>query len=228
MKKIKLVALALTLLVGISFTSCMNSDDNNSYDGYAFATVSQGYLGSPVLIADNGWTLNPTNPSALLLSDGSSYPERVLIYYKYVEGETVQDGKTDYDITIVSGGGIYTKAFNSKPDTLVNDYSVTDIAPWIDVNRKYLTVSFLVNYSSNVDFDMYQQKVGNDTLYVKFNYSKGGSDNAYNNYQDYISFKMPSYIEGITPKNDSIWVKVSAKGTSGSTIVKNIQCKYDY
>jgi hypothetical protein len=89
-----------------------------------------------------------------------------------------------------------------------------------------VTVGVRFNYGGTFGFDFIKQKVGNDTLYVKFNYSKGGAS-GYNNGTTYVSLKLPSYIQDIEPKNDSIWVKVSAKGPNDETLVKNVRCKYD-
>ncbi|WP_071145133.1 NigD1/NigD2 family lipoprotein [Bacteroides ihuae] len=228
MKKMKFVALTLTLLMGISLTSCFNSDgDDSSYDAYTFATVSQSYLGSPILIADDGvTTLYPTNSSALLLSDGVSYPQRVYVTFKYAEGESYQENKTSYNVTIVNASVIYTKNFNTQPDTLANDYSVTSIEAW--GANKYINIYFNVNYSSNIDFDMYEKEVGNDdTLYVKFNYSKGGGDSSSSYYTNYISFKLPTDTD-VEPKNDSIWVKIFAKGSGSQVIEKNVRLRYPY
>lgn len=220
----KFVALALTLLMGISFTSCLNSDDGNaSYSG--FVTVSQGFLSDIVLLTDDGYTLTPTNPSVLLAN--SKYPERVFLNYELVAGEEFVSGKTKYNVSILSGYVIPVKTFNQKPDTL-NDYKITQLsAPWYANN--YVTFGIGFNYlNSVVDFEVSQQKIGHDTLYVKLNYSKGGGDSFYNEGTTYLSFKVPSSVYGvIEEKNDSIWVKILAKGTY-ETLQKSVRIKYPY
>ena len=225
MKQMKFFALVLTFLMGVSLTSCFDSGSSNSYDGTAFVTVHQSYLSNGVVLkTDDGYTLTPTNPSALLLSDGKSYPERALVYYKFAEGEKFVQGKTSYNVSVEGGMGIEVKSFNNKPDTIKNDYNVLEIAP--GYGNGYVTVGVRFNYGGTFGFDFIKQKVGNDTLYVKFNYSEGGTS-GYNIGTSYVSLKLPSYIEDIQPKNDSIWVKVSAKGPNDETLVKNVRCKYD-
>ncbi len=221
---------ALTLIMGISLTSCLDSGSNsNSFDFAGYATVGQGYLGSGlVLTTDDGITLTPTNPSFLLLSDGTSYPERIYGYYKLVEGEVLQNGKTSYNVTIVSASLITTKDFNQRPDTLKNDYSIASFdGSWIANGYANVGISFYYTTASNVSFDMYEQRTGHDTLYVKLNYSKGGGTSAYNQYSNVYSFRMPTYIDGIEPEQDSIWVKISANGTNG-ILEKSVRCKYEY
>ena len=124
MKQMKFFALVLTFLMGVSLTSCFDSGSSNSYDGTAFVTVYQSYLSNGVVLkTDDGYTLTPTNPSALLLSDGKSYPERALVYYKFAEGEKFVQGKTSYNVSVEGGMGIEVKSFNNKPDTIKNDYN---------------------------------------------------------------------------------------------------------
>lgn len=226
MKQMKFFALVLTFLMGVSLTSCFDSGSSNSYDGTAFVTVYQSYLSNGVVLkTDDGYTLTPTNPSALLLSDGKSYPERALVYYKFAEGEKFVQGKTSYNVSVEGGMGIEVKSFNNKPDTIKNDYNIIAMDLWHA--NGYVTVASNFYYGGTVGFDFIQQKVGNDTLYVKFNYSKGGNAGYNNSGTTYVSLKLPSYIEDIQPKNDSIWVKVSAKGPNDETLVKNVRCKYD-
>ncbi len=228
MKKMKFLAFAVILLMGISFTSCFNSDDTNTYDGGTFVTVSSGYLGTGLILkSDDGLTLSPTNPSFLLLKDKVSYPERAFVFYKLAEGETYVTGKTNYSVTIVGGYVVNVKEFNLRPDTLQNDYNVASMPNFWYANG-YATVRVGFYYTSNsIDFDLYKQKVGNDTLYVKLNYSKGGGTNYSQSTTMEYSFKLP-YVEGLQPKNDSVWVKLSVKGPDNQALEKNIHCKYDF
>src|SRR5574344_1121943 len=139
MKQMKFLALVLTFLLGVSLTSCFDSGSSNSYDGTAFVTVYQSSLSNGVVLkTDDGYTLTPSNPSALLLSDGISYPERALVYYKFANGEEFVQGKTSYNVSVEGGMGIEVKSFNNKPDTIKNDYNVLEIAP--GYGNGYVTV----------------------------------------------------------------------------------------
>ena len=89
-----------------------------------------------------------------------------------IENKFVQ-GKTSYNVSVEGGMGIEVKSFNNKPDTIKNDYNIIAMDLWHA--NGYVTVASNFYYGGTVGFDFIQQKVGNDTLYVKFNYSKGGA-----------------------------------------------------
>jgi hypothetical protein len=229
MKEMKTFFVTLILLVSVSLTSCIDGgDDSSSWDFFKYGTVVQSAFGGVAVYTDDGLTLTLSNPSVIKYTDGT-YPTRVAGYYKLATGETLQTGKTNYTVSFVTGNLIVTKNFNQKPDTIKKSYSITSIDGYYIANS-YATVflSFPYKTASNVSFDMYTQRVGNDTLYVALNYTNGGSDDNSGNLISQIpySFKLPSNIE-IQPKNDSIWVKVSAKGING-TLVGKARCKYMY
>lgn len=230
MKEMKTFFVTLILLVSVSLTSCIDGgdDSSSSWDLFKYGTVVQSALGGVAVYTDDGLTLSLSNPSAIKYTDGT-YPTRIAGYYKLATGETLQTGKTNYTVSFVTGNLIITKNFTQKPDTLKKNYSITSIDGYYIANSyATLFLSFPYKTGSNVSFDMYTQKVGNDTLYVALNYTNGGSDDnsGYQVSQIPYSFKLPSNIE-IQPKNDSIWVKVSAKGING-TLVGKARCKYMY
>jgi len=229
MKEMKTIFVTLTLLVSVFLTSCVDTgDSSSSWDIYKYGTVVNSGLGIYVY-TDDGLTLTISNPSAIQYTDGS-YPTRVAAYYKLATGQTIQTGKTTYTVSVVSASLIVTKDFNQKPDTIKNSYGITSLDGYYIANN-YATVflSFPYKTASNVSFDMYTQKVGSDTLYVALNYTNGGSDD----YSGYTasgipySFKLPSNIDIQPDQNDSIWVKVTAKGTNG-TLTGTARCKYTY
>lgn len=230
MKNLKMIVVTLAMLMGIFFTSCVDTNSNSSstYDFYGCATVYQA-AGGVLLVTDGGLTLAVTNPSDILLKDGT-YPTRIFGYYKLAAGEVLQENKTAYTVEVNNtySSVIPTKDFNQKPDTLAN-YAITSLDGFFVANH-YATVSLSFPYASgsSVNFDMFEQKVSNDTLYVKLNYSKGGATPSYQASQILYSFKVPEIISDIQPKNDSIWVKVSARGAYDQIIEKSVRCKYEY
>lgn len=233
MKNLKIIVVAIVMLMGTFLTSCIDTNSNSSsaYDFYGCATVYPADGGGVSLLTDGGLTLRVTNPSGLLLTDGT-YPTRILGYYKLAAGEVLQDNKTIYTVEVNTSYSsvIPTKDFNQKRDTLANnDYAITDLDGFFVANN-YATVSLSFPYAigSSVSFDMFRQKVSNDTLYVKLNYSKEGATTSYQASQILYSFKMPAIISDIQPKNDSIWVKVSARGAYDQIIEKSVRCKYEY
>lgn len=93
MKQLKFLMVALTLLMGISFTSCLNSDDNSDYTQQHFARVRQGDIttGYRSYFEDlAGNKLFPTTASLTQVEAGGfkmSSADFVLIVYKLIEAE---------------------------------------------------------------------------------------------------------------------------------------------
>lgn len=90
MKKIKFFALALTLLMGISFTSCLNNDSEAGYDGYGYLKIINSSYGGLQLKDLAGNIYLPTMSSvAALKQQGvdltSSDYNLAIVYWKWVE-----------------------------------------------------------------------------------------------------------------------------------------------
>ena len=63
MKQVKVLMLTLIVLMGVGFTSCMNSDDNTTTMGYSVVKVSMGSFGSVYFEDASGFKFYPSTAS---------------------------------------------------------------------------------------------------------------------------------------------------------------------
>ena len=92
MAKFKIWMVALTLIMGVSFTSCMNSDESESpFDGAGMFYVVNSYMGS-YFEDPAGNKLHPTSASVLAMETNYGFKmsetKLAVIYYKFVKEET--------------------------------------------------------------------------------------------------------------------------------------------
>lgn len=240
MKKMKLAVVFAALVSVFGFSSCLNSDgdNNSSWDAADYVTVRE-YLGSAQLLTDNGLVLTPTSSSVLagLVNGSKGYHPRALVYYKLAEGETFVEGKTSYTISQIVGGTVLpSKEFNTNPDTLKADYSITsfennDFGKTIWAKNRYINIPFTTKATSKVSIDafhLYATGVDGDTLFTRFHQDAGG-ENAYESKGALICYKLPlnsSLYSQLIPKEDSIVIKVIAKGENNTTLVKTAKYKW--
>ncbi len=89
MKKINFFALALALLMGISFTSCLDSDNNAGYDAAGYVRVASSMYGVQLKDLDGNRFLPTMASLAALKQQGvdltSSEYDLVYVYLKWVE-----------------------------------------------------------------------------------------------------------------------------------------------
>lgn len=239
MKKMKLAVVFAALVSVFGFSSCLNSDgESSSWDGGDYVTVKE-YLGSAYLLTDNGLTLTPTSSSVLsgLMNGTSGYYPRAIVYYKLAEGEIITEGKTSYNISQITGSILPSKEFNANPDTLKADYSITSLeysslSNFVWAKNGYINIPFTTRIATNVTtnaFHLYATGVSGDTLLTRFQQDAGGGDNAYQSIGTLISFKLPfnNPLYGqLEPKQDSIVIKVVAKGENNTTLTKTAKYKW--
>ena len=222
MKKMKWAVLFAALVTMIGFTSCLSSEEGETYDLYEYVTVSSGYMGMTSLIGDQtGYYYTPNSEdvlAALKQKDGNYYP-RALVALQVVED--IVANKTNYTI---SGIQVYNyvdwREATTNSDTLATkgDYDFTSLSnSW--VKSGYLNIPFNVMVPSSPlleDFNLYITGASNDTLYTKLHYSKDNTK-AMNSMSEIISFRMPEYDDNYDALygNDSIVVTVKAKGKNG-------------
>lgn len=240
MKQMKFLAITLILLMGVAFTSCIDSDGGDSYDTATYVTVLDNSIyGGVTLLTDDGYTLLPSNPEVLKIT-ATDYVKRAVVGVKWAEGVVFDhDRNKRYKVDIVAREGLPSKTYCSLPDTIKNSYPIVSLGEktlW-GANGNYLTFSFTFNYESQspVVFDLFPYKAEGDKLTMKLCQSVGAK-NAYNS-QDYMmSFELPSSntinellehnigtqgIEGgelVVPANDSILVKIIAEGSNSSQL----------
>ena len=244
MKKMKLAAIFAGLVSVFTFSSCLNDGDGGpNYDLYEIVTVEEGSIfGGAVLKGDAwGYTYTPVSSSVLAglkTSDGSYY-KRAQVGIKLMEGEVITEGKKSYKVSEV---GVMTvlnyKDFNLQPDTLKNDYALVSLE---DANNKIWAINGYVNVPftfktkeqlSMNDFHLYAVGAKEDTLVTRLRQTKG-SDDAYQTGSALISFHMPfnrgeffEILNNVQPKNDTIVVKVTAKGENDKELVSTVKCSF--
>ncbi len=143
MAKFKIWMVALTLLMGASLTSCINSDETESaFDGAGMFYVVNSYMGSyfedPI-----GNKLYPTSASVLAMETNYGFKmsetKLAVIYYKFVKDETgtakakANTTPQSYDIVLVSaaacdGPDLITTATQEEMEE-----SVTENAPIVSL-----------------------------------------------------------------------------------------------
>lgn len=227
MKKMKWAVLFAALVSVIGFSSCLDSEEGETYDLYEYVTVTTGYMGTYTLKGDqSGITYIPTSSdviASLAMKDGSYY-KRALVAIKLAEEYVV--GKTSYQI---SGIQVYNyvpyKDCTTEPDTISGDYDFVSLGtgndrPWL--KSGFANVTFSVGIPNSTpsldDFNLYFTEVSNDTLYAKLQYSKDNSV-PYTTMSELISFELSGYDPVLNQigGNDSIVLTVVAKTKDGET-----------
>lgn len=236
MKQVKFLALALVVLMGVSFTSCMDSNGGSSYDGDAFVTVYQEFMSSAVTLkGDDGITYIPTNPSMLMDDDGN-YVTRAYIYYVFAAGEQKAEGKTSYNITIKGGMGLAVADLTLRPDTIKNSFEIRDFAAWGSTTG-YMTTGINANYVTGayLNFEAYIDTVNVDPaknmLPIVLKYTNGGGFYSTNNGLFYNSWDM-SQINvtnlGLN-RSENVKVRVQANTDNNTTLIeKSFDYKFNY
>ena len=244
MKKMKLAAIFAGLVSVFTFSSCLNDGDGGtSYDLYEIVTVEEGGMfGGAVLKGDAwGYTYTPAATSVLAglkASDGSYY-KRAQVGIKLMEGEVITEGQKSYKVAEVGVMAILNyKDFNVQADTLENDYALVSLE---DSNNKIWAVNGYVNVPftfktkeqlSMNDFHLYAVAAKEDTLVTRLQQTKG-ADDAYQTGSALISFHMPFndgdfyekfYQAESGSKNDTIVVKITAKGENDKELVSTVKC----
>lgn len=233
-KRIKSLAVAIALLMGISFTSCLNSNNESSWDFVQSVTI-RSYMGSVYMLGDDGITYYPTNPDLLKISstDGSpKYGERAFLTLKYVDEATNGATAGSRNVTIVGGRFISVKSFCDSPDTIKTTIPLVSLNAAGGVNG-YITVNFNYNYTgSKVDFDLYPEKVEGDLLTLRFKQTYGKDSYGGTSSLELYSYRIPSFsilqsqledrsLGELTPVNDSIYVTIVGTGSNNTDLTLN-------
>lgn len=238
-----MMMVALTLLMGVAFTSCMdNGDGGNSADAASYVTVVENSMsGGVTLLTDDGFKLIPSNSEVLKVS-ATAYIERALVGIKWAEGVVFDgDRNKSYKMTIVAPlEAVNTRKSTNMIDTIKTTYPLVALSDGLSgANGRYLTVAFDFNYKSlnEVAFELYPVKAENDQLTMKLCQTAGSKESFNSPYKTLMSFgPLPTAreinellvryngengVEGgmlTVPNNDSISVKIIADGTNESVL----------
>lgn len=237
-----MMMVALTLLMGVAFTSCMdNGDGGGGYDAASYVTVLENSMyGGVTLLTDDGYRLSPSNPEVLKVS-ATAYIERALVGIKWAEG-VVFDGDRNkiYKMSIAGAEAMNTRKSTNMIDTIKTTYPLVALSDGLSgANGSYLTVAFDFNYKSmnEVAFELYPVKAENDQLTMKLCQTAGSKESFNSPSKALMSFgPLPTAreinellvryngengVEGgmlTVPNNDSISVKIIADGTNESVL----------
>lgn len=239
MKKMKLAAIFAGLVSVFTFSSCLNDSGGSSYDIYEIVTVVDGVYGNTALKGDGGYTYNPVASSVVagLKDSKGNYYKRAQVGIKLMEGEVITQGQKSYKISEIGVLAILNyKDFNLMPDTLKNEYAIVSLqgsnnnSMWA-VNG-YVNVPFTFKTKETLsmdDFHLFAVEAKEDTLVTRLQQTKG-ADDAYQTGEALISFHMPfngefyEIFNELQPKNDTIVVKVTAKGENDKELVSTVKC----
>lgn len=243
MKKMKLAAIFAGLVSMFTLSSCLDDGDSGTnYDFYEIVTVEDGSMYGAVLKGDAwGYTYVPVSSTVLasLKDSEGNYYKRAQVGIKLMEGELISEGKKSYQISEIGVFGILNyKDFNLQPDTLKNDYALVSLETsndkiWAINGYVNIPFSFKTNTTLSLnDFHLYATGAKEDTLLTRFQQTKG-DESAYQTGSGLISFHMPfnnvefyeKYYQ-LVPKNDSIVVKVTAKGDNDQELVSTVKCSF--
>ena len=204
MRKIKsLMLVALTLIMGLSMTSCLNSDSSGSlWDGAGIFRVQSGYLGSGYYFTDTfGNRLNPT-PASLSQAEANGFKiseaDFVYLYFKWAEDEAIIEDKLsntttpqDFDIEIASIAGFEENEIMVNQTAEEMEATAPETAP-------IMTLSPSINGTSTggpLLFDL-----NSIIIPIYFNIGEGTQE-AFNKHQLVLACDMSEVTPGSTEFN---------------------------
>jgi hypothetical protein len=226
MKQMKIAVIAmLAVLMGTTFTSCLNSD-NGTAEYTDIVTID--YLGH--VISDYGYRLEVQNPSAMQSTD-KTYPDRAMIAYNRVDGEDYSEGKSSYKVYFT---GYYAVMYIGETSTeeveSVTKINALGADSWASGN--YLNIGVNISYDKSIepgsDLKLYPYEVKNGVLHCKLVHTVKVEGT--NTSSLYMSFPLPSktnlssQFEGLNFTGDGkniIDIVVVAEGTNGDELKSN-------
>lgn len=247
MKRMKIALIAiLAVVMGTTFTSCLNSDSESSWDFGDTASGFASMYGEYFVCDTYGYTIYPTNAAAVF---PKGLPERAIVYFKLKEGEVLTEGKTSYEAAIVDAFEITVKEFCDRKDTLSIDTEDTEYGKGSPIFsqiaqpipfKNYLNVAFVAAVSEQKFswdyFNMYPEKADGNTLYVTLHQDEVTENEAYT----LMSLPIMNFIIPEADKleamlgteeydkltffgsgNDSINIVISAKSGSNDNTVSS-------
>lgn len=237
MKQMKFFLVSLAILMSATFTSCIDKDNESSYDVIVNATVVND-ITEVYLLGDDGEIYYPNNSSILKNTTTNEYPARIFAYLKYLNGVTSESNKKE--VTIVNGRTLYTRSLCTRPDTIKNDIPLGGLTDFGLLNVKstytrtipaYCNILFKVYLDNSAAvLDLVPVSASENELTVKLQQTIGNK-NAGSLTEGYASFEIPSISEinealervadmkeeeptVLTPQGNKIKIKVIAQGSN--------------
>ncbi|NDV58407.1 hypothetical protein [Bacteroides sp. 519] len=233
MKAMRFLMMAvLTVFMGTTLTSCLDSDGGNYPDGPFAVTIAESYLGGLSVKADNGYTFNVSNPGAMELkyTDGTALtPTRAIIYVYLAEGEEWTKDKTTYNVSFAQDYGYmyFSQAVNGMTyEPLETETPV--YTEYFYFGNGYFDVAlstFHLKDFSLSDFKLCVTGVEGETIKMKLMNSEElkSTDSGVTGGNFYISYIAPGQeIKNYYPElktfgttNDSVYVQLENKSYAG-------------
>ncbi|WP_281644648.1 hypothetical protein [Bacteroides zoogleoformans] len=145
MKHLNFLMIAFTLLLGVSLTSCLSSDNESTFDGYGYVRAKQ-YLGSSWFEDLGGNKYFPTASSLATVKANSGFDitqsDLVFIQYKNVETKTRKETETTTNRTIQLVGAMAIDSYRAQTaeteaDMLLGDAPIVTLTPTAQYSETY-------------------------------------------------------------------------------------------
>lgn len=230
------IAGIMALFISVTFTSCLSSDSESSWD-YSLYITQESYTN--VYVSDDGYRFSISN----ILTHFTEYPERAYVYLKLADGEVLTKDRT-ISATIYEGNKVTPMPFLYEVDEdntyVINSFyqnTSSNIYNWTAQGYLNLMFRFYVkDQSSTLSFGLVPVSAENDKLTVQLVQTDGGvkaGENYYTEAYGVGCFKLPTSLTEIqtaltnndgstlTPTNDSIYIKVVATNYNDAEIKLN-------
>lgn len=203
MKKANILLVAVCAFLVTITSSCLSSDNNNSYDAFEYMTVEGSYPLYEVY-GESGTTYIVSNQSELILkqNNGENYNyNRAFMFFKYEDDNTEANTRK---ISVVAVRPLYESNVSFKKDTLQltedNEIDNSKYQPfmrgnWVSYNRGYLTVHFNFFPQEKItlkNFVLVVDKVDGNSLNLRLVNTMNRDDNGYatNSYPTEVSYLL--------------------------------------
>ena len=247
MKKIRFTLLMAAIASVVTFSSCLNTDDDSNYPMYrSVVTVGPSAF---QLYSDNGSVLRPTQSSLAAMS-GLASAERSIVAFdmadESLQGKELEPNK-EYDVILRAGAKIPTAKtvdlYNNSPaDTLVKNMDPIESLNKSSVYGRfgYLNAELSFSFKPSVTWTMnayYNSEKDVDVKNRKFTMTLCYDKRTNENYQTGVSlfsFRMPSevkynFMDAGLSSTDSVDVvlryKLSSFGSSEENSFQEVKTK---
>lgn len=159
MKKMKWAAMFAAAVAMLGFTSCLNSDDDNSnYPGYEYVQITSS-IGIYSFRNASGYTLTPTNQGALSNVNFGSARYAVMSYQYNPDSINNVTHTVDITVTGLAPVETYRNLYNESEVTSFANapfYAVgvdSYAAPYFDKNTLFILAAYYAKLDSDGDLD---------------------------------------------------------------------------
>lgn len=208
-KQMKFLTLALALFVGMTLTSCLNSDDNTTSTMSTIVKVQGSFYGTVSFVAQDGYTIEPSQESYYqTVANGIEweqyYGKIIQLIYSYdttsadvvidedgISGVTLQSlASLDSPVEIVTSEGAQNDSIANMPIIELGDGNSITPMYW-DSQTLILPINYYIyfnGYSLNahtftLEYHAYEPYDGTLRLYLEHNKQKDNPTTQMTSYQ---------------------------------------------